>query len=73
VAKSFDCGIWCLSYCGCQSYGYAPDFDSIEDLVNYHLDRSRKHLEHAHEELFQQEAFTVCEHINYVKRWWGEE
>jgi hypothetical protein len=40
------------------TYGYAPDFDSIEDLVNYHLD---------------QEAFTVCEHINYVKRWWGEE
>jgi hypothetical protein len=55
------------------TYGYAPDFDSIEDLVNYNLDRSRKHLEHAHEELFQQEAFTVCERINYVKRWWGEE
>jgi hypothetical protein len=44
----------------------APDFDTIEDLVNYYFECRSK-------ELFQQETFAFRERINYVKRWWGEE
>jgi hypothetical protein len=44
----------------------APDFDTIEELIEYYFQLRN-------EELYQQEAFAYRERINYVKRWWGEE